>query len=199
MIDLPAQPAPNGCQPRIISFNQHVRPSTGAAVQPILRPGGRFALDFSFAKLTPADARKFASRLTRAEREGLRMKVPLLGVSQGAPGIPVVDGDYPSGTALPLRSVTPGYMFDEGYWLTLIDAAGAYFLHRVVGSAAANGAGKVTISIETPIRAPFLNGATALVQQPMVQGFVETGSLSLGRAGPDGLVDGFGFTLEEYA
>lgn len=199
MIELPALPAPNGCEPRIISFNQHARPSTGAAVQPIHRPGGRFALSFTFAAMSPADARKFASRLTRAEREGLRMKVPLLGVSQGAPGIPLVDGDYPSGTVLPLRGLTPGYLFDEGYWLTLVDAAGAYFLHRVVGSAAANGAGNVTISIETPIRAPFLNGATVLVQQPMVQGFVETGSLSLGRARADQLVDGIGFTLEEYA
>lgn len=199
MIELPALPAPNGCEPRIVSFNLHERPSTGAAVQTIFRPGSRFALDISFPVMTANDARKFASRLTRAEREGLRIEVPLLDVDQGAPGTPVINGNYPSGTALPLRGLTPGYVFDEGYWLTLTNAAGSYFLHRVVGSVAANGSGIATVSIETPIRAAILDGATVLVAQPMVQGFIETGSLSLGRAREDRLVEGIGFSLEEYA
>lgn len=196
MITLPPTPAPNDCSPRVISFDLHARPSTGAAVQTIYRPGSRWALDFTYAKMNANVARTFTSRLVRAQRAGLRMAVPLLGVSQGAPGAPLVDGDYPSGTVLPLKGCTPGYEFGEGYWLTLVDAAGDYFLHQVVGSAIVGGAGTVTLSIETPIRAPFLNGATVLVAAPMIQGFIENVSWGM-RLG--GLVEGIGFTLEEAA
>ena len=180
----------------MISFDLHARPSTGAAVQTIYRPGSRWAFEFSFPLMKADVARAFTSRLVRAQREGLRMAVPLLGVSQGSPGTPVVDGNYPSGTVLPLKGLTPGYVFGEGYWLTLIDAAGDYYLHQVVGTATVNGAGKATLSVETPIRAPILNDATALVATPMVQGFIE--SIAWGMR-VDRLVEGIGFTLEEAA
>jgi hypothetical protein len=196
MILLPSEPAPNGCAPSIVSFDIHARPSTGAAVQTIYRPGSRWAFEFSYPVM-PADvARKFTSRLVRAQREGLRMEVPLLGVSQGAPGTPQVDGANPSGTSLPVKGCTPGYVFDEGFWLTLIDAAGNYYLHQVVGSVIVNGAGKATVSIETPIRAPVPDSATILVATPMVQGIIEAVSWGM-RLGD--LVDGIGFTLEEAA
>lgn len=196
MITFPALPAPNGCSPRIVSFDIHARPSTGAAVQTIFRPGSRWAFEFSYPIMPADDARAFTSRLARARREGLRMEVPLLGVVQGDPGTPVVDGNYPSGTVLPVKGCTPGYVFDEGYWLTLIDAAGDYYLHQTVGSVAVNGAGKATLSIETPIRAPLLDGSTILVETPMVQGFVE--EVSWGMQLGD-FVDGIAFTLEEAA
>jgi hypothetical protein len=196
MITLPSTPAPNSCSPRVISFDLHARPSTGAAVQTIYRPGSRWALDFTYPLMKADVARAFTSRLVRAQREGLRMAVPLLGVSQGSPGAPVVDGDYPSGTVLPLRGCTAGYEFGEGYWLTLIDAAGDYFLHQVVGSAIVGGTGNVTLSIETPIRAPLLDGATVLAATPMVQGFIENVAWGM-RLG--NLVEGIGFTLEEAA
>lgn len=196
MIILPATPAPNHCSARVVSFNLHARPSTGAAVQTIFRPGSRWALDFAYPTMRADVARAFTSRLVRAEREGLRMAVPLLGVSQGSPGAPVVSGNYPSGTVLPLRGCTPGYEFGEGYWLTLVDSAGDYFLHKLVGSAIANGSGLVTLSIETPIRAPLLDGATVMVAAPMVQGFIEHVEWGM-RIG--NLVEGIGFTLEEAA
>lgn len=196
MITLPASPAPNGCSPRVISFDLHARPSTGAAVQTIYRPGSRWALDFTYPVMKADVARAFTSRLVRAQRDGLRMKVPLLGVSQGAPGTPLVNGANPSGTVLPLKGCTPGYEFGEGYWLTLVDAAGDYFLHQVVGSAIANGSGNVTLSVETPIRAPFADSATVLVAAPMIQGFIENVSWGM-RLG--NLVEGIGFTLEEAA
>lgn len=180
----------------MISFDLHARPSTGAAVQTIYRPGSRFAIDFTFAKMPANVARSFTSRLVRAQRTGLRMPVPLLGVSQGAPGAPVVNGNYPSGTVLPLKGCTPGYTFGEGYWITLVDAAGSYFLHTVVGSAIVNGSGNVTLSIETPIRAPFIDGATVLVTAPMIEGFIENVSWGMEVGN---LVQGIGFTLEEAA
>lgn len=180
----------------MVSFDLHARPSTGAAIQTIYRPGSRWALDFTFPKMPANVGRGFTSRLVRAQREGLRMAVPLLGVSQGAPGMPLVNGNYPSGTVLPLKGCAPGYVFGEGYWLTLIDAAGEYYLHQVVGSAAANGSGNVTLSIETPIRTPLLNNATVLVAAPMVQGIIENISWGM-QVG--GLIDGIGFTLEEAA
>lgn len=196
MITLPSTPAPNGGSPRVISFDLHARPSTGAAVQTIYRPGSRFAIDYTYAKMPANVARSFTSRLVRAQRAGLRMPVPLLGVSQGAPGAPLVNGNYPSGTVLPLKGCTPGYTFGEGYWITLVDAAGNHFLHTVVGSAIVNGGGNVTLSVETPIRAPFLDGATVLVTTPMIEGIIENVSWGMEVGN---LVQGIGFTLEEAA
>lgn len=196
MIELPATPAPNGASVRVVQFDLIARPQSGAPIQAIFRPGSRFALDVSFPVMRAAVARSFTNRLLRARREGLRMKMPLLGVSQGSPGTPVVDGAYPSGTVLPLRGLAPGYVVEEGYWLTLIDAAGAHYLHSVVGSAIANGAGQATISVETPIRAPFPDGATVLLAAPKVEGFIENIAWGL-RLG--NLIDGIGFTLEEAA
>lgn len=198
LITLPTAVGANGCDWEIVSFNIHARPATGAAVQPIYRPGSRFALNISYPPMYADDARKITSRLIRAERAGMQIDVPLLGVSQGSPGAPVVNGANPSGTSLPLRGCTPGYVFEEGYWLTLVNAAGDYFLHRVVGSVAVNGSGLATLSIETPIRAPFADGTTVLAAAPKVQGFIENGSLSLGSALPGKLVGGIAFRIEEY-
>lgn len=196
MITLPTSPAPNGCTVRVAAFDLHARPSTGAPVQTIFRPGSRFILEVSFPVMTADAARSFTSRLLRARRAGLQIPVPLLGVSQGAPGTPVVDGANPSGTTLPLRGMNPGYVFREGYWLTLVDAAGGYYLHSVCGEFTVDGFGKATLSIETPIRAALADGATVLVSTPQVQGFVADISWGM-RIG--NLIDGVGFTLEEAA
>src|SRR5690606_5964570 len=99
-----------------------LRPSTGAAALRTNRAGTRYQVVLSFPPMKPDVARVFVSRFQQGQREGLRAEYPLLGLSQGPPGSPVVDGANPTGTTLPVRGLTPGYAAKEGYALTLIDA-----------------------------------------------------------------------------
>lgn len=174
MIELPALPAPNGVNAFLIDFGLTLRPATGGAVQRVGRAGSRFRVELTFPPMRGSDAKLFISRLIRAKREGgLRVDFPLLDVPQGSPGAPVVNGAGQSGTSLALRGLTPGYVFQEGYWLSLIDASGQPYLHNVTTGGTANGSGLVTLSVEPPLRYPFADGATALVAQPVVEGFID--------------------------
>ena len=195
MIILPASPAPNGASPAVIDFGFELRPATGAAVSRINRPGNRLKIDFSFPPMTPDDARLFVSRLMRAKAEGLRMEYPLLDQSQGLPGNPVVNGTDSAGTTLKLRALTPNYTIKEGYWLTLIDAAGTHYLHNVAALVTAAAGGTAILTVEPPLRFLPPDGAAVLLAKPLVEGLVT--SVTGWDLGVDLLVRVAGFTLEE--
>lgn len=172
MIELPASPAPRDVSPRLLSFDLTLRPATGAAVTLIARPGSRFAADFAFPPMMPDAARVFVARLLKAKSEGLRMPFPLLGVSQGIPGTPVVDGAGQAGTSLAVRGLNPGYVAKEGWWLSIEDADGQHYLHVVTAPATADGTGDATLSIHPPLRSPFADGDTVHLAKPMIEGLV---------------------------
>ncbi len=135
------------------------------------RPGNHFACEATFPPMKPDLARRFATRVHRATREGLRIEIPLLGVHQGLPGAPVVDGDGQAGTALALRGLTPHYAAKEGFWLTATEAlTGQRYAHRVQGSVAAEADGTVTLEIEPPLRAPLADGDTIELAHPTIEG-----------------------------
>lgn len=196
MIELPDNPAPNGVSASLIDYSLTIRPATGGPVQKVGRPGSRFRAELSFPPMVGETARKFIARLLKAKREGeLRVEFPLLDVPQGIAGSPVVDGAANAGTSLPLRSLTPFYVFKEGFWLSLVNAAGQPFLHNVTAPAVADADGNVTITIEPPLRFPFPDGATVLVERPVIQGFIDGGEMgwSINVARHYGL----GVTIEE--
>ena len=172
MIVLPESPAPNGAVPELIDFGMLLRPATGAATTRIDRAGSRFKVDFTFPPMKPDAARIFVSRLIAAKSEGLRIAFPLLGVSQGFPGVPVVNGSGASGTSLPLTGLTPGWVAKEGYWLTAIDADGVHYLHNIRAVVVTDGSGLATLTIAPALRAPLVNGDTVLLSEPLVEGFV---------------------------
>lgn len=179
MIELPELPAPNGVSATLIDYGLTQRPATGGAVQRVGRPGSRFRIDLSFPPMVGDDARKFIARLLRAKREGgIRVEFPILDVDQGIAGSPVVDGAGQTGTTLNLRGLTPSYLFKEGFWLSIIDTAGQPYLHNVTAPATANGSGQATISIEPPLRFPFPNGATVMLENPVIEGFIDGGEWS---------------------
>lgn len=195
MIELPDWPAPNGADPVLIDFGFFQRPASGAASLRIDRPGSRFRVAITFPPMKPDVARKFLARLLRAKRQGLRIEYPLLGVSQGYPGSPVVDGAGQAGTSLDIRGLTPHYGMKEGYWLTLIGSDGVRYLHCSQTSAIANAGGQLAIEIEPPLRAPFPDGAAILLAHPTIEGVMpeELGwSLSI-----DQLVRGGTIVIEE--
>lgn len=186
---------PSGCEAALVDFGQLLRPSLGGKVQKVDRPGSRWRLKFTVPIQSASDALAVASDLISAKRQGIKIDVPLMGISQGSPGSPLVNGANPSGTSLPLKTMTAGYVLKKGYWLTLVDAGGDYYLHKVMADATVSGGGTVTATIEPPIRQPFADGATVLIATPRVQGWItdEVGWAMV----PGELVGGYSFTVEE--
>lgn len=196
MIVLPDWAIPNGASPQLMDFGIVLRPATGAAVTRIDRPGNRFQVQFSFPPMKADKARLVVSRLIAAKSDGLRIEYPLLGVKQGSPGSPVVDGTSAAGTSLPLRGLNPGYTAKEGFWLTVIDADGTYYLHNVRANVVAGSDGKATLTVSPMLRSELADGATVLLGKPMVEGLVTSdASWSL----PTNHLIEIGFTLEEAA
>lgn len=173
MITLPESPWPNGVTPRLLDYGSVLRPALGGAALRIDRAGSRFGAEISFPPMKPATARVFVSRLLDAKSEGLRIEFPLIGVSQGLPGSPVVDGAGQSGKSLDITGLTPAYAFKEGYWLSIEDASGQHYLHNCRSNVVADGSGDATISITPALRVPFADGATIHLAKPMIEGLVD--------------------------
>lgn len=172
MIDLPVSPAPNGVNPRLIDYGTVLRSPTGGASLRVDRAGSRFAAEISWPPMKAEVARVFVSRLLDAKSEGLRIEFPLLDVSQGIPGTPVVDGAGQAGKTLAVRGLTPGYVAKEGYWLSIEDAGGQHYLHNARSTVVADGSGAAVLAITPALRVPFADGATVHLAKPMIEGLV---------------------------
>ena len=193
MIVLPTTPGLRAGMPTLIDFGFLQRPSTGAAPTHIDRPGMRFACEFSLPPMLAETARPFVSRLIRAKSEGIRVPYPLSGVSQGAPGNPVVNGSGASGTSLPVRGATPGYQVKEGWWLNVVDGDGVHCLHNVAADVTlASGSG--TISVWPPIRADLSDGDNVVLDAPKFEGELTS---EVGWPLPHRKVVTLSFTVEE--
>lgn len=173
MIELPLSPAPNGVSPRLIDYGFTMRSPTGGAALRLDRAGSRFAAEVSFPPMKADTARVFVSRLLDAKSEGLRIEFPLLDVSQGNPGSPVVDGAGQAGKTLAVRGLNPGYVCKEGYWLSIEDADGQHYLHNVRATVRADSSGDATLAITPALRVPFADGATIHLAKPMIEGLVD--------------------------
>lgn len=192
MIELPDSPAPNGIEFEAIDYGMFQR---GASTLRVDRAGGRYSLRVSFPPMVADTARKFIARLQRAKSEGLRLDIPLLGVSQGLPGAPVVDGAGQAGKTLNVRGLTPGYVAKEGFWLTIIETDGTPYLHMVAVTGVSAG-GTLAMEIEPALRAPFADGAAIELANPFVEGFIEGDGWSWSV--PVERLIALSFPLEEY-
>lgn len=171
MIDLSDEMIPNGFGDQLVDMGFWQEPSSGAEPQRIDRQGNRMRVTLSFPPLEPDVALRVLPRLKRAVREGLRVEWPLLGVSQGLPGSPVVDGDEPTGTSLPVRGLRPGYVAKCGYVFHIVRAAtGKRYWHQILTTVVADGSGDATFDIEPPLRAVFADGDVIELARPTIEG-----------------------------
>lgn len=174
MIEFPGTIVPNSATFMLIDQG-FVQEGAGGLGDRIDRPGNHFACEIDFPPMVAEVARVFEARVTRAIRHGLRVAIPLLTRNQGIPGLPVVDGDEPSGTTLPLRGLIPGYVVKEGYWLTIVEAAsGQRFAHKAAALGQVASDGTVAIEVEPPLRAPFADGDVVLLARPTIEGVLKT-------------------------
>lgn len=196
MIVLPDDPAPNGAEPYGVDFGFWLTPASGAEELRVARMGGRFGCKFTFPPMRADKARVFVSDLLGAHfGDTLKIDYPLLDVSQGSPGSPVVDGAGQAGTSLALRALTPGYAVKKGFWLTIVDENGRGYLHNVRAAVRADASGETTLTIAPMLRWPFLDGATVLLARPTIEGKVPAEPWQL----PVNKLVQVGFTLEEVA
>jgi hypothetical protein len=185
----------NSARPRLIQPGFVVRGARGTVAGQVILPGACYGVEATFESMPASFALKLQADLELAKIEGLRFKMPLNGISQGMPGLPVVDGSAAAGTSLPLRGLTSGYAVKKGYWLTVIDAAGNHCLHRVAEPAVADGDGKATLTLVTPLRTVLVDGDTVVLAAPTIEGVITS---DVGWDIPmRGMVEGLGFSLEE--
>lgn len=194
MIELPEGIHPRSMRVTPIDFGFEQRPQTGAAIRRIDRPGNRFRVAFTFNRIEGEAARIMVNRLMRARREGLRIRLPLAH-SQAVYGSPVVDGNDSEGTTLKLRGLQPGSLIKEGWWLTVIDAAGTRYLHNNCTTVQADAAGKAVLTIEWPLRTFPGDGDQVLIAAPEAEGLVTEVVAWEHELGD--LISFEGFTLEE--
>lgn len=170
-VTLPASPAPNSVNATLIDYGGIMRSGSGAAAQRVDRAGSRFRIEVGFPPIPADEGRVFLARLIQAKRDGIRLAYPLLGVSQGVPGNPVVNGAGQSGTTLNVRGCTVGHKVQEGYWLSISNGTRSY-LHLVTSTAMADAAGQMALSIAPALRFPFADGASINLISPIIDGFV---------------------------
>lgn len=194
MIELPAGVYPNGAVPALVDMGFSQRgPATMVRID---RPGSHYRAAITLPASNADTARLIVARLIRAKNEGLRLEYPLQGVSQGAPGAPIVNGAGQTGNVINLRNVTPGYVAKEGFWLTIYDGTGQGYLHNIAGQSVANGSGLIALTITPNLRFPFADGAIVELAHPTIEGLVE-GEEMAWRLELAELVNGIGFTIEE--
>lgn len=196
MIELPTSAAPSGATPALLDTGIVQRDGSGAITGRWDRPGMRWRVDFSLPKMKADTARVVISRLAQAKSDGLRIEYPLLDVVQTGSGSPLVDGALASGSNLPLRGMTPGYVLKEGFWLAVQASDGQRCLHnvRVTTTVAVNG--KATAIIWPPLRVPLVDGNLVLIDAPTIEGqLISDVGWSLT---PDQLAE-TQFTIEEMA
>lgn len=196
MIDLPTTKLPAGVTPAFIDNGGTMRSATNAKGLRLNRLGSHFRAAVTMPLHKSEEAAPLIADLIAAKQEGLRMRYPLQGVNQGGSGAPVIDGAYQSGRTLLLRGLTPGYVVEKGYWLSIVDELGGHYLHNVFAGAAVGASGQVSIQIRPMLNYPFQDGAVVHLDQPMIEGEV-LGSEQSWQIVRGGRVTGLAFTIEE--
>lgn len=168
MIDLPIFAVPGSFQ---ATFNDAGFTQTGIQSDDYIpRKGGRYTVAFTFGPYTPENGRVMVARLIAGKQGGVRVKLPLLH-SQGTPGTPLLNGAVTTGRTIAIDGLTPGYVIQEGFWLSLVKS-GQHFLHSVGVGATANGSGQATIELNELLRDSFADNTVVNLAEPQVEGLL---------------------------
>lgn len=155
---------------RFIDAGGWQRGPMGGAATRIDRPGSRYAVVLEFPPFESRGVGRVAvSRLIRAQRQGLRIELPLGDFEPGLPGSPVVAGNAQAGTVLAVRGFTPNYAAREGQWFTHLRGDHA-LLYNMTSGALADAAGALALTIEPELRVEPIDGDVLLVARPVIQG-----------------------------
>lgn len=175
MIELGHPFSQASAKPQLVDPGYTLKSGGNAASLRVDRPGMHYAAEFSLPVMTPDMGRVLASRLSRARSEGIRVAWPLIGAPQGSAGAPQVDGTDSAGTTLKVKGLTVGYLAREGYWLNVLDADGAHYLHQVQATVRADALGKATLAVWPPLRCVLANNAVVKLTGVQFEGVLSSG------------------------
>lgn len=167
---LPTCPEPDTATPRIISVRNELRSATGGNLQRLQRKGSKYALDVVLPRMGYADS--LAWMKLRSEAGTVVMRVPQHDLEIGAPGLSVrVNGAGQAGSSLVVDGVAPFYPLRMGQFLTHISPAGRRRLYCCDAAVTANGAGQLTIPLETMLSSPPADNDVIEIAGAMIEGF----------------------------
>jgi hypothetical protein len=152
---------------RLITAKNLLVPAFGGAEQELLRKGSRYQVAYDHGEMDYIDALDWSDVMI----DGAIVVAPIFqpGLDTGAPGAAVVNGAGQGGKSLMLRTVTPGYVFRKGQFLSVI-SAGQRYLYRGSARVAATAGGLLTIPLHTLLRRPPADGDVVEIVQPMIEG-----------------------------
>lgn len=172
MIVLPTNPASSRAIPRVLDFGGVQQPDSGAESQRHNKLGNRYGVAFELPPMKNKDVgRIYVNRLIRGQREGARMRYPLLDFDPGTPGNFVVNGSGQAGTMLNIDGGAPFYAFKEGQPFHLSIGGHLYF-DFIAADATANGSGAATITLTQMLRKPPIDGDALEFVEPCIEGWV---------------------------
>ncbi|WP_408585908.1 hypothetical protein [Novosphingobium sp.] len=174
MIVLTTPFSQSGVKPQLVDPGYTLKSGGNAASLRVDRPGMHYAAEFSLPPMKPDAGRVLAGKLSRARSEGIRVAWPLTGAPQGSAGAPQVDGTDSAGTTLKVKGLTVGYLAREGYWLNVLDADGAHYLHQVQATVRVDALGKATLAVWPPLRCVLANNATVKLTGVQFEGVLSS-------------------------
>lgn len=195
MISLPSGVYPAEFEMALVDLGGVQRSGLGGAGLRVNRLGNHYRALVTLPPLETALGKQVISRLTQAKSAGLRLAIPDCSGKQGSPGTSIlVNGAGQAGQSIGLDGFPPGYVGQEGYWLSINDGTQNY-VHQVSAAFTANGSGQATVFLTVALRKVFADNAAVSFAAPTMDGFVigdeQTWSISLARH------YGISFAIEE--
>jgi hypothetical protein len=144
--------------------------------------------------MTHADARIWASALTRGLRNGVSYAIHQPTTPTGSPGSILIAGAGQTGDSIDVDGGTPGYVVRQGQWLN-IETSPRKYLYQAAASVRLDGSGEGTIELEPLLRAIPNDDDAVSLGAPVVEGLLDMPPMWTLDANL--LVQGITFAIEE--
>lgn len=173
-IQMPDCPLPNESTPFLRDFGGVLTPFLGGPEQRINRIGTRFGVRFTMPELDGEEARAYVAKLLRGRFDRVVMPWPQTVYDGTDPGSPAINIGVSGGSAISVKSLTPGYVVAEGQFFSIIHASRRY-VYMSTGVATANGSGFASLAIFPALRTAVSTNDVIEMATPMIEGFVSPG------------------------
>lgn len=198
VIELPDWVVPNNTVPYLRDFGGVLTPFLGGPEQRINRLGTRFGARLTLPPMRTRDqALIIHSRLIQAKSDRLIMEWHQPDFDTGVPGDVKVSAVVTSGTTLPLKGMSAGYVVKEGQFLSIIHASRRY-LHFFTSDGTVGGGGTLTASIWPMLRTNLSVDDAVEISPPRIEGLVSPGDELSWQIAVERLAS-FSFTVAESA
>ena len=196
-VTLPTCPYPTDYQVLLRDFGAVLTPFLGGPEQRINRLGMRFGLRLTMPPMDADEGMVYLSRLLQGRQSTVILPWPLLDFDSGTPGSPLVSAAVASGTAIPIKGLTPGYQVKEGQFFSVIHS-GRRYVYMFTADATANGSGNLSAAIFPLLRTALSTNDVIEIAQPKIEGLVLPGEEISWQIGLDNARE-FSFSVLEAA